>query len=192
MLLKKLSTSVLLSGSRSTRKGSAVRLSKPPNQLNPLTREIKESDGTPASPRMVRRGGDAARVQALLAADATDCWHLHRWWHPCLLGARPPALRSQILSIQFSAFPYLCAAILRIILYPPIKLIFSVCCVQVLSKSEVRPFCCLNPCLSCRSKNNGPKEPQVGVMRSNLNELNISPARAALQPGVRTAEYSSL
>jgi len=135
MLLKKLSTSVLLSGSRSTRKGSAVRLSKPPNQLNPLTREIKESDGTPASPRMVRRGGDAARVQALLAADATDCWHLHRWWHPCLLGARPPALRS---------------------------------------------------------KNNGPKEPQVGVMRSNLNELNISPARAALQPGVRTAEYSSL
>jgi len=158
LLLKKLSTSVLLSGSRSTRKGSAVRLSKPPNQLNPLTREIKESDGTPASPRMVRRGGDAARVQALLAADATDCWHLHRWWHPCLLGARPPALRSQILSIQFSAFPDLCAAILRIIL----------------------------------SKNNGPKEPQVGVMRSNLNELNISPARAALQPGVRTAEYSSL
>jgi hypothetical protein len=62
---------------------------------------------------------------------------------------------------------------------------------STLSKSEVRPFCCLIPCLSCRSKNNSSKEPQVGVMRSNLNELNIIPARAALQPGVRTAEYSS-
>ncbi|CAO2203045.1 unnamed protein product [Urochloa humidicola] len=44
---------------------------------------------------MVRRGGDEARVKALLAADATECWHLLRWWHPCSLGALPPTLRSK-------------------------------------------------------------------------------------------------
>jgi len=43
-----------------------------------------------------------------------------------------------------------------------------------------------------RSENNSSKEPQVGVMRSDLNELNISPACAVLQPGVRTSEYSCL
>lgn len=43
-----------------------------------------------------------------------------------------------------------------------------------------------------RSENNSPKEPQVGVMRSDLNELSISPACAVLQPRVRTSEYSCL
>ncbi|KAL6627615.1 hypothetical protein ACP70R_031341 [Stipagrostis hirtigluma subsp. patula] len=42
------------------------------------------------------------------------------------------------------------------------------------------------------TKNHSPKEPQVGVMRSNLCELDISRACAALQPRVRTTEYSSL
>ncbi|PUZ57505.1 hypothetical protein GQ55_5G437500 [Panicum hallii var. hallii] len=43
---------------------------------------------------MVRRGGDAARMQALLAVDATDCWHLLRWgrlafWVLCRLHYGP-------------------------------------------------------------------------------------------------------
>jgi hypothetical protein len=57
-----------------------------------LLPKAKDLDGTPASTRMVRGGGDAARVKALLSVDATDCWHLFGRWWSCILGALPPSL----------------------------------------------------------------------------------------------------
>jgi len=151
-------------------------LSKPADELNPLTREIKESDGTPASPRMVRRGGDAARVQALLAADATDCWHLLSWWWSGFLGALPPSLWSLLLSIQSS--PLFFCTIIRILLA---VLVEFPRCASPLDQPRTRTIL-LTLCLFCRSKNNSSKESQVGVMWSSLCERVIILACAALQP----------
>lgn len=59
-------------------------------------------------------------------------------------------------------------------------------------------LCWWRPCFlgalpsSLWSKDNGSKESQVGIMRSNLYKLDISLARAALQSGMWTAEHSSL
>ena len=49
------------------------QLSNPAEKLNLCTKEAQDRDGTPECIGMVRRGGDAARVKALLAGDESDC-----------------------------------------------------------------------------------------------------------------------
>ncbi|VAI40296.1 unnamed protein product [Triticum turgidum subsp. durum] len=47
-------------------------------------------------------------------------------------------------------------------------------------------------CTRNMSEDNGPEEPEVGILWSDLHELGVGLAGAALEPGVRAAEHSGL
>ncbi|XP_044400379.1 uncharacterized protein [Triticum aestivum] len=61
-----------------------------------------------------------------------------------------------------------------------------------LSRLGPAPLGSSSPTPSCRSEDNGPEEREVGVLWSDLRELGVGLAGAALEPGVRAAEHSGL